>query len=112
MPAELLTFSFWVHVIFCAIGASVLYSQWGRSELRAYTLSAYLDTISFKDEASRARVEMIIFLIMGTLLAMGLAHPRSVPQAFAAGAGFTGLTTKPTSASSKKKTASKPKREV
>jgi hypothetical protein len=109
MQAELTSLSFWAHVLFSSLGASILYHQWGRSELRAYSLSAFFDTLKFENQNARSRAEMITFIIIGTLIAMGVGHPQTVPQAFAAGAGFTGLAVKPNSASSKRKAASKGK---
>jgi hypothetical protein len=106
MPAELSSLGFWAHVIFCALGAAILYHQWGRAELRAYALSSFFDTFVFADERTRDRLEMITFVITGTLIGMGVGHPQTVPQAFAAGAGFTGLAAKPISASSNNKRAS------
>ena len=99
MVSELQTFAFWVHVFFCALGASILYNQWGRAELRVYTLSSYLDTLKFSNEKDRERLEMLIFILVGTAIAMGVGHPKNIPQSFAAGAGFTGLSTQPNSAS-------------
>lgn len=110
MRAELGTLQFWAHLTFCALGAAVLYHQWGRAELRAYTLSAFFDTVDFANQNTRDRLEMFTFIIVGTLIAMGVGHPQTVPQAFAAGAGFTGLAAKPAAASSKRKAPPKASR--
>ena len=104
------SFSFWAHVIFSALGAAVLYHQWGRSQLRAYALTELFETMEFQEERNRKLAEMITFIIVGTMIAIGVGQPHTVPQAFAAGAGFTGLAARPTSASNKQHSTSKRKR--
>lgn len=94
MPHELSTFQFWVHAFFACIGAGLFYMQWGRSNLRAYQLSDFLDTFRMEDHV-RYRVELLIFVVLGTLIAMGIAKPSNVQQAFSAGLGWTGLAAKP-----------------
>ena len=102
MWALLGDFHFWVHCLFAFLGAGLLYMHWGREKLRAYAFSDLLDTFDF-DENVRIRVEMIVFVLVGTVLAMGLTSPNSMPQAFSAGLGWTGLAAKPSLDGSKPK---------
>lgn len=91
---QILTFQFWAHALFACIGAGLFYMQWGRSKLRAYQLSDLLDTFKLEDNV-RYRLELLIFISLGTIIAMGLAKPSNVQQAFSAGIGWTGLAARP-----------------
>jgi hypothetical protein len=68
--------------------------QWGRSRLRAYVFSDLLDTFDLGKNA-RYRVELVVFVLFGTIVAMGIARPASMAQAFSAGLGWTGIAAKP-----------------
>lgn len=94
MPHALLTFQFWNNCFFAFLGSGLLYMQWGRSKLRAYAFSSFLDTFSM-EENTRARLEMIIFVVVGTAIAVALTNPTSASQAFSAGLGWTGLAARP-----------------
>jgi hypothetical protein len=94
MPQQFLTFQFWAHAFFASIGAGLFYMQWGRSNLRAFQLSDFLDTFNLEVN-TRHRLELLIFVAIGTVIAMGVAKPANVQQAFSAGLGWTGLAAKP-----------------
>ena len=94
MPHALFTFHFWEHAFYAFLGAGLLYMRWGRSRLRAFAFSDFLDTFDL-DDRWRVRLEMFVFIIVGTFVAIGVTQPSSVPQAFTAGLGWTGLVAKP-----------------
>ena len=102
MPQDLLTFRFWSHALFALLGAGILYMQWGRSELRPYAFSDLLDTFDL-DENVRCRLELLIFVVIGTIVAIGLTKPINVQQAFSAGLGWTGIAARPGAKRSPKK---------
>lgn len=94
MPQQFLTFQFWSHAIFAFLGAGLFYMQWGRTKLRAFVFSDFFDLFDL-DEKVRARLEMAVFVVVGTVIAIGIAKPVNVQQAFSAGLGWTGIAAKP-----------------
>jgi hypothetical protein len=90
MYAQIFTPQFWGRAFFALLGCGLLYMQWGRAKLRAYVFSELLETFNMA-EATRHRFEIIIFVFVGTAIAMGVAAPNTIPQAFSAGLGWTGL---------------------
>ena len=101
MLQELFTLSFWVHAFFAFLGAGLLYMQWGRTKLKIFAFSDFLDTIDMSEKV-RIRFEMIVFMVIGTVVAIGLTSPSTAPQAFSAGLGWTGLAAKPSLSGSKR----------
>jgi len=91
---QFVTFQFWAHALFAFLGAGLLYMQWGRSKLRAYAFSDLLDTFNLTENV-RYRMELVIFVLVGTIVALGIARPSTVAQAFSAGLGWTGIAAKP-----------------
>ena len=96
MPQEFFTFYFWAHVFYAFLGSGLLYVRWGRSKLRTFGLSAFLDTFDLSEKV-RVRLEMLLFITIGTFVAMGVAQPSNAVQALTAGLGWTGLVAKPRS---------------
>ena len=94
MPQYFFTFQFWEHTMFAILGSGLLYMQWGRSKLKAFGISDLLSHFELS-EKTRLVLEMVIFIAVGTLVAMGVGKPSTVPQAFGAGLGWTGLAAKP-----------------
>lgn len=94
MPHAFSTFQFWSHVIFACLGAGLFYMQWGRAKLRAFVFSDFFDLFDL-DERVRARLEFAVFVAVGTAIAIGIAKPINVQQAFSAGLGWTGVAAKP-----------------
>lgn len=90
----LMTIQFWAHALFAFLGAGLLYMQWGRSKLRAYAFSDLLDTFDLT-ESVRYRTELVIFVLVGTIVALGIARPSTMAQAFSAGLGWTGIAARP-----------------
>ncbi|MGA3373981.1 MAG: hypothetical protein ABSC48_19740 [Terracidiphilus sp.] len=96
MPQEFFTFYFWAHVFYAFLGAGLLYARWGRSKLKTIGLSNFLDIFDLSEKV-RVRLEMLLFLTIGTLVAMGIAQPTNAVQALTAGLGWTGLVARPRS---------------
>jgi hypothetical protein len=80
--------------IFTAVGATVLYSTWGREKLRPFMLSDLIDTLHLEDRL-RIWVEFIVFIMLGTVVAVAFTQPVSKAQAISAGLGWTGLVFRP-----------------
>lgn len=83
------SFHLW-SVIYAALGATLFWSKWGRERLRAYYLSELVE-ILVKDERARIAIELVLFVTIGCLVAVGIVRPQNIPQAFTAGLGWTGL---------------------
>jgi hypothetical protein len=94
MPQQFVTFQFWSHALFAFLGAGLFYMQWGRSHLRPFALGDLLDTFNLSEKL-RYRVEMLVFVVIGTIIALGIAKPVNVSQAFSAGLGWTGVAARP-----------------
>jgi len=81
--------------IYAAVGVLVL---WCKSKAKSRGVYALTDIVNLfvpaKYAKTRAIVEVICYLCIGCLLAMGILNPATPGQAFAAGLGFTGLTTR------------------
>jgi hypothetical protein len=77
-----------------ALGALILWNMKGRSNLKAYGISRLTNLIPVKYKRARVLTELILFLMLGTALAILLADPSTPRQAFAAGLGWTGLVAK------------------
>jgi hypothetical protein len=80
---------------FAAVGATVLYSTWGRRKLRPYLLSDLIDTLPISENL-RVWIEFVVFIGIGTVVAVALTRPSNQAQAFSAGLGWTGLVVRPT----------------
>ena len=76
-----------------AAGTILLWCKEGDSQRRAYSLSDVIDRCP-GTERSRYIAQFLIFVVLGTLVALWLTEPLHVRQAFAAGLGWTaGLST-------------------
>lgn len=94
MPSYFFTFQFWSHAVFAALGSGLLYMQWGRTKLKAFFFGDLLDTLNLNDTL-RHQLEIGVFVTVGTAIALGVAKPDTVAQAFSAGLGWTGLAARP-----------------
>jgi hypothetical protein len=83
-----------VHLFFAAIGALVLYMNWGRRRLKPYLISELLDHLSLNDSA-KIWLEFCTFIMVGCIFAVGMTHPSNSQQSIAAGLGWTGLAARP-----------------
>jgi hypothetical protein len=93
------SFTFW-NVVYTAIGAAVLWGTWGRTKLKALVLSNIIRL--FLSGRTEAVVEFLIFVILGTLVGIGLVKPVNPEQAITAGLAWTGVFARPDYESSRK----------
>jgi hypothetical protein len=81
--------------IYAAAGVLIL---WCKSKAQKRGVYALTDIVNLLIPArfakTRGIVEVICYLCMGCLLSMGIFDPATPGQAFAAGLGWTGLTTR------------------
>ena len=85
MPQEI------IMALYTAIGVIFLYCKWGRERIRTFALSEILDLWTTEQTTSRMAAELIIFVVLGCIVAIGVVDPDTPPQALTAGLGWTGL---------------------
>lgn len=88
------TYEFW-SVLFTGIGAALLWAKMGRERIRTFALSELIGLLKFSDRPATF-LEFLVFIALGTLLAVAIVQPTNAMQAFAAGLGWTSLLTKDT----------------
>jgi hypothetical protein len=84
----------WLNCLFTALGVFLLYARWGRSGLRYYVPRDLLDTFHLSEDR-KSQVELVVFMMVGTLVATACVEPQTARQAIAAGLGWTGLLASP-----------------
>ena len=87
------SFEFW-NVFFTAVGASVLWTRWGKTKLKAFILSDLLDLLPL-NRTWRNAIEFLVFIVLGVIVGIGATAPVNPQQAIAAGLGWTGLFAQP-----------------
>jgi hypothetical protein len=80
-------------ILYTAAGAIAYWARWGRERLRVYGLAAVLEMIPMR-AIVRARVEFVVFVVLGCFLGIGLVEPKNMTQSFSAGFAWVGLFTK------------------
>jgi hypothetical protein len=87
-------FCFW-NVVYTALGAAIFWGKLGGSKqkIKAYVLSDLLEKMEIHPSI-RIVAEFVIFVTFGCLIGIGIVKPINVPQAIAAGLGWTGLLSK------------------
>ena len=73
--------------------------MWGRlgpKKVEVYTLSPLFRSLGMPTKA-RIVVEFIIFAVLGVVVGVSIVQPTNVPQALAAGLGWTGVLARQTS---------------
>ena len=78
-------------VLYTALGVIFLYCKWGRKRIKVYALSEILDMWTTEQTTPRLAAELIIFVVVGCILAIGVVDPTTPAQALTAGLGWTGL---------------------
>jgi hypothetical protein len=76
-----------------ACGALILWGKLAKQGRSVYFLSNILD-LYISRVSWRRGIEPILFVALGTFIAVMVIDPRTGAQAFAAGLGWTGLTSK------------------
>jgi hypothetical protein len=81
--------------IYAAVGSTILWAKMKANQRAVYGLTD-LVAIFVPKEWPRVRgtIEILIYLSLGTLITIAVINPGTPAQAFAAGLGWTGLTTK------------------
>jgi hypothetical protein len=79
-------------IAYTAAGAIAYWAKWGRDRLRVFYLAEVLDMIPMR-RIVRARVEFILFVVLGCFLGIGLVQPTNMTQSFSAGFAWVGLFT-------------------
>jgi hypothetical protein len=79
--------------IYAAAGIAILWAKMKKQQRNIYCLTELVQAfVSY--EKARAPIEIAIFLLLGSLVAMGVADPSTRAQAFFAGLGWTALASK------------------
>ena len=78
---------------YAGAGALLLWCRLGKGKAReVYGLSDILRRYIAEDV--REKIEPILFVLLGTVLSVGIIQPTTAAQAFAAGVGWTSLASK------------------
>ena len=85
--------SAWIIVAVVA-GTTLLWCKEGREKLQVYSLSRLVQLLPFSKNTQYV-VQVVVFVALGSFIALLLTEPSNPRQAFAAGLGWTaGLTRK------------------
>lgn len=79
--------------VYVATGVILLWCKTSKANRNIYGLSPII-ALFLSNEKARSIIELIVFLTIGCLVSSGFVVPATPAQAFAAGAGWTGLLTK------------------
>jgi len=83
----------WQLHIYAAVGALFLWGRLAKQGREVYGLTDILQRMGLNETARRA-LEPILFVALGAFVAVGFVQPATIPQAIAAGIGWTGLFSK------------------
>jgi hypothetical protein len=81
--------------LFAAIGTILSWTKMKKAERDVYGLTELIKRFVPDNEEKRGIVEIVVFVLIGCILAMGIIAPSTPPQALAVGLGWTALTTTP-----------------
>jgi hypothetical protein len=77
---------------YAGLGAIVLWGKLGKDKRKAYVLGDLLDKLLPPTWIkTRVTSELLIFVALGSVVAVSLVQPATTAQAVAAGLGWTGL---------------------
>jgi hypothetical protein len=82
------------NTIAAAVGAIILYGNWGKGKLRPHILAPIVDALHLPEQWRKV-VEFCVFIALGTYIAVRITHPVNEFQAFSAGLGWTGFAANP-----------------
>ncbi len=86
------TFTTW-NIIFTAIGSIVLWGTWGRKKLKPFVISSIVE--AFCSGRLASVIEFAIFIVLGTIVGVGIVKPINPAQALTAGLAWTGALARP-----------------
>ena len=92
---EVPTFEIWA-VVFTGLGAIVVWGRLGPKKIRVFALSRLIEALGFTDRRLMF-AEFFVFVGLGIVVGVAVVQPTTVPQALAAGMGWTGLLSQPSS---------------
>lgn len=78
-------------ITYTFLGALILWCKDLPEQRRAYCLSEIWEHLEIRNSKGRYIAELCAFLIIGTVIALGVAKPTRATQALAAGIGWTAL---------------------
>ena len=85
----------WSYLPYDLAGVAILWGKMKASQRSVYGFTYIIQLIIPEQWPKiRAITELICYLVVGSFLSMGILGPESPGQAFAAGLGWTGLTTR------------------
>lgn len=80
--------------LYTALGVFLLYARWGKAGLRYYVPGELLRTLHLSED-TQSQIEVLVFMVIGTVVATACVEPQTARQAIAAGLGWTGLLASP-----------------
>jgi hypothetical protein len=81
--------------LYTGAGVAILWGKMKTSQRSVYGLTAIINSLVPETRPRlRSVIEIICYLVVGCFVAMGVLAPATPGQAFAAGLGWTGLTTR------------------
>lgn len=83
-------------VVFTALGAMIVWARLGPKRVRVFALSRLIEGMGLTNR-TKFIAELVIFVAMGVVVGVAVVQPTNVPQALAAGMGWTGLLSQPAS---------------
>lgn len=90
---EVPTFDLWA-VVFTALGAIIVWARLGPEKIRVFALSRLIEGLGFRNR-NQMLLEFVVFVSLGIVVGVAVVQPTTVPQALAAGMGWTGLLSQP-----------------
>jgi hypothetical protein len=87
------TLNLWGLSGFAFAGALLLWCRLGNKAREVYQLSNLLRRF-IRNDSIREKIEPVLFVLLGTVLSIGIIQPSTPAQAFAAGVGWTSLASK------------------
>jgi uncharacterized membrane protein YbjE (DUF340 family) len=89
----MITFSDLPLWVYAAVGIVILWGKMKKNQRNVYALTELVGQL-ISNAKLRVCAELVVFLAIGSVVAMGIIDPTTPAQAFAAGLGWTSLTTR------------------
>lgn len=83
-------------IVFTAVGASLVWARMGPKKVRIFALTRLIEGLGIEGKIGVV-AEFMIFVAMGVVIGVAVVQPTNVTQALAAGMGWTGLLSQPSS---------------
>lgn len=79
--------------LYASVGIVILWGKMKKNQRGVYALTELISQL-VSNAKMRACLELAMFLVIGSIVSIGVIDPSTPAQAFAAGLGWTSLTTK------------------